>query len=169
MFQFQLKFWLEPMECQASLSLSLFPMSLVQPRTGRLWHGNLLWQDSFFCEAKYSQPHNRPCEIKRWLITVSFPRWFTTGHCTLDLMTSCFVRWLYNTLFKTQVLLQLHSGNLTFCWLENGPGLNWRWNIFLLKIAMLSLKLTAKAPENGWLEYDRFLLGPRPIFRGVCC
>ena len=23
-----------------------------------------------------------------------------------------------------------------------------------------SLKLTAKAPENGWLEYDRFLLGP---------
>ena len=28
-----------------------------------------------------------------------------------------------------------------------------------------SLKLTAKAPENGWLEYDPFLLG-RPIFRG---
>ena len=24
------------------------------------------------------------------------------------------------------------------------------------------------APENGWLEYDRFLLG-WPIFRGVCC
>ena len=23
-----------------------------------------------------------------------------------------------------------------------------------------SLKLTANAPENGWLEYDRFLLGP---------
>ena len=22
------------------------------------------------------------------------------------------------------------------------------------------------APENGWLEYDCFLLGPRPIFRG---
>ncbi len=22
-----------------------------------------------------------------------------------------------------------------------------------------SLKLTAKAPKNGWLEYDRFLLG----------
>ena len=30
-----------------------------------------------------------------------------------------------------------------------------------------SLKLTAKAaPENGWLEYDPFLLGSRPIFRG---
>ena len=29
-----------------------------------------------------------------------------------------------------------------------------------------SLKLTAKAPENGWLEYDCFLLGQfRPIFR----
>ena len=27
-----------------------------------------------------------------------------------------------------------------------------------------SLKLTAKAPENGWLEFDRFLLG-WPIFR----
>ena len=27
-----------------------------------------------------------------------------------------------------------------------------------------SLKLTAKAPENGWLEYDPFLLG-WPIFR----
>ena len=25
-------------------------------------------------------------------------------------------------------------------------------------------KLTAKAPENGWLEYDRFLLGFRPFF-----
>ena len=24
------------------------------------------------------------------------------------------------------------------------------------------------APENGWLEYDRFLFG-RPIFRGFCC
>ena len=29
-----------------------------------------------------------------------------------------------------------------------------------------SLKLTAKAPENGWLEYDPFVLGFRPIFRG---
>ncbi len=28
-----------------------------------------------------------------------------------------------------------------------------------------SLKLTAKAPTNGWLEYKPFLLG-RPIFRG---
>ena len=28
-----------------------------------------------------------------------------------------------------------------------------------------SLKLTAKAPKNGWLEYDPFLLG-WPIFRG---
>ena len=27
------------------------------------------------------------------------------------------------------------------------------------------MKLTAKAPENGWLEYDPFLLG-RPIFKG---
>ena len=30
-------------------------------------------------------------------------------------------------------------------------------------------KLTAKAPENGWLEYDCFLLGPGPIFRGYVC
>ena len=22
------------------------------------------------------------------------------------------------------------------------------------------------APENAWLEYDPFILGPRPIFRG---
>ena len=29
-----------------------------------------------------------------------------------------------------------------------------------------SLKLTAKAPENGWLEYDSFPFGARPIFRG---
>ena len=28
-----------------------------------------------------------------------------------------------------------------------------------------SLKLTAKAPENGWLEYS-FPFGARPIFRG---
>ena len=28
-----------------------------------------------------------------------------------------------------------------------------------------SLKLTAKAPENGWLEDDPFLFGG-PIFRG---
>ena len=33
---------------------------------------------------------------------------------------------------------------------------------FLVEIP--SLKLTAKAPTNGWLEYDPFLLG-RPIFR----
>ena len=29
-----------------------------------------------------------------------------------------------------------------------------------------SLKLTAKAPENGWLEDDCFLFGFWPIFRG---
>ena len=29
-----------------------------------------------------------------------------------------------------------------------------------------SLRLTAKAPENGWLEYDRFLLGPG-LFSGA--
>ena len=42
--------------------------------------------------------------------------------------------------------------------------------ILELKVARVyevvpSLKLTAKAPENGWLEYDRFLLG-WPNFRG---
>ena len=31
-----------------------------------------------------------------------------------------------------------------------------------------SLKLTANAPENGWLEYDRFLLGPG-LFSGANC
>ena len=29
-----------------------------------------------------------------------------------------------------------------------------------------AVKLTAKAPENGWLEYDRFLLGPG-LFSGA--
>ena len=39
------------------------------------------------------------------------------------------------------------------------------------KVYLPSLKLTAKAPENGWLEYDCFLLGPTIHFqgRGVCC
>ena len=32
-----------------------------------------------------------------------------------------------------------------------------------------SLKLTAKAPKNGWLEYKPFLLGSRAIFRGDVC
>ena len=31
-----------------------------------------------------------------------------------------------------------------------------------------SVKLTAKAPENGWLEYDCFLLGPE-LFAGANC
>ena len=31
-----------------------------------------------------------------------------------------------------------------------------------------SLKLTAKSPENGWLEYNRFLLGPG-LFSGANC
>ena len=31
-----------------------------------------------------------------------------------------------------------------------------------------SLKLTAKAPENGWLEYDRFLLGWRNLAGANC-
>ena len=30
---------------------------------------------------------------------------------------------------------------------------------------VLSLKLIAKAPENGWLEYDRFLLGQNADFQ----
>ena len=29
-----------------------------------------------------------------------------------------------------------------------------------------SLKLTANAPENGWLEYDRFLLGQKADLEG---
>ena len=33
----------------------------------------------------------------------------------------------------------------------------------ILRDQIPSLKLTAKAPENGWLEYDRFLLGPGPF------
>ena len=50
--------------------------------------------------------------------------------------------------------------------LRMGNG-HWRWCVFccLLTLkALASLKLTAKAPENGWLE-DYFPLG-RPIFRG---
>ena len=31
---------------------------------------------------------------------------------------------------------------------------------------IISLKLTAKASENGWLEYDCFLLGPG-LFSGA--
>ena len=34
---------------------------------------------------------------------------------------------------------------------------------------ILKLKLTAKAAENGWFQYDCFLLGQfRPIFRKTC-
>ena len=29
------------------------------------------------------------------------------------------------------------------------------------------LKLTANAPENGWLEYDGFLLGQKAYFQGL--
>ena len=36
----------------------------------------------------------------------------------------------------------------------------------LNKIDIPPLKLTAFAPENGWLEYDRFLLGPG-LFSGA--
>ena len=32
-----------------------------------------------------------------------------------------------------------------------------------------SLKLTANAPEDQWLEEEIFPFGARPIFRGVCC
>ena len=32
-------------------------------------------------------------------------------------------------------------------------------------VGIPSLKLTAKAPKNGWLEYDRFLFGG-PVFQG---
>ena len=35
-----------------------------------------------------------------------------------------------------------------------------------MEIVLPSLKLTAKAPENGWLEQDRFLLGPG-LFSGA--
>ena len=38
----------------------------------------------------------------------------------------------------------------------------------LLSWSLQSLKLTAKAPENGWLEYDHFLLGPG-LFSGANC
>jgi len=40
--------------------------------------------------------------------------------------------------------------------------------IFFLRKDYLSLQLIAKAPENGWLEYDRFLLGPG-IFSSANC
>ena len=36
----------------------------------------------------------------------------------------------------------------------------------LARFVLPSLKLTAKAPENRWLEYDRFLLGPG-LFSGA--
>ena len=35
-------------------------------------------------------------------------------------------------------------------------------------VAKVTLPETNIAPENGWLEYDRFLFGWL-IFRGVCC
>jgi len=37
----------------------------------------------------------------------------------------------------------------------------WRW------YQLPSRKLTAKAPENGWLEYDCFLLGRFGLFSGA--
>ena len=42
-------------------------------------------------------------------------------------------------------------------------------NNFTLQPRVSKLKkLTAKAPGNGWLEYDRFLLGPG-LFSGATC
>ena len=38
-------------------------------------------------------------------------------------------------------------------------------NVDILYHAIPSLKLTAKAPENEWLEYS-FPFGARPIFSG---
>ena len=35
-----------------------------------------------------------------------------------------------------------------------------------MRLAVASLKLTAKEPENGWLEHDRFLLGWMAYFQG---
>ena len=44
--------------------------------------------------------------------------------------------------------------------------ISWTSSELVIRSDLLpSLKLTAKAPENGWLEYKPFLLG-RPIFRG---
>jgi len=38
--------------------------------------------------------------------------------------------------------------------------------LFFLLEDLPSMKLTAKAPENGWLEYE-FPFGAWPIFRGL--
>ncbi len=53
--------------------------------------------------------------------------------------------------------------------IKKPPTQNWQADLFgvwkkIEHIDIHSLKLTAKAPENGWLEYDCFLLG-WPIFR----
>ena len=50
-------------------------------------------------------------------------------------------------------------------WLWSVRGLRCRAVGVMLRI-LPSLKLTAKAAENGWLEYKPFLLGKPTIFRG---
>ena len=47
---------------------------------------------------------------------------------------------------------------------EGCPSTDW-FDVFFFR-QLPSLKLTAKAPENGWLEYDCFLLGPG-LFSGA--
>ncbi len=49
------------------------------------------------------------------------------------------------------------------------PIWHWAYDFTQLVQPLANLETNIFAPENGWLEYDRFLLGPRPIFRGFCC
>ena len=61
------------------------------------------------------------------------------------------------TTIEFQLLLLLVSGSVNFVVGEGS----------MIPIYLLpSLKLTAKTPENGWLEDDRFLLGPG-LFSGA--
>jgi len=44
---------------------------------------------------------------------------------------------------------------------------NYPW--FVFEIPVPSLELTAKAPENGWLEYDRCPVGPGLFSGSIVC
>lgn len=43
----------------------------------------------------------------------------------------------------------------------------WVYPLFIYWVYPITIpEINSSSPENGWLEYDRFLLGVRPIFRG---
>ena len=72
-------------------------------------------------------------------------------------------KWGVPTTYSLELALQVLGcprklANGLFHLLING--IYWGYN------PLTTLPETSIAPENGWLEYDPFLFGFRPIFRG---